>query len=69
MKKDRKCRFCKTLFKDIGGRAFGGHAATCRKNPNYFKNKKKKRTKLIKTFIEKNGELKQFKVNCHNCKK
>ena len=41
MKKDRVCKHCKVLFKDIEGNVFANHVRWCSRNPNRRKKKKK----------------------------
>lgn len=69
MKKDRTCKHCKKVFKNIDGKVFSNHMRWCDKNPNhkkYIEDNKKHFKKLVN---EKYGELKKFKVICFKCKK
>lgn len=71
MKKDRYCKYCKIIFKNIEGKIFSNHVKWCDKNSDIdydtfiqnLKNGKKNR------INKKLGELKKFKVNCNRCNK
>ena len=70
MSKDRICKYCGKLFKNIEGRVFSNHVRWCDKNPKdkteYFRNIKEK---LNQNIVNRFGELKTFKVTCFKCGK
>jgi len=56
------CKHCNNSFDGLTPQQFGGHVATCKKNPN-SKNIK------IKTKQVRKSKISKFTVNCHICKK
>lgn len=75
MLKDRICKYCGKLFKNIEGRIFSNHVRWCDKNPKdrtkefKLKNEKIKEAYKRNPIKRKKEELKTFKVICIKCGK
>ena len=70
MLKDRICKYCGKLFKDIEGRVFSNHVRWCDKNPKDRTEEFRLRNEQLKqNIINKFGELKTYKVTCFKCGK
>lgn len=72
MKKDRECKHCGKIFKNIEGRVFSNHVRWCNDNPKNPRNEKYRKTlseKAYKREEKKNGKIKSFEVCCNNCGK
>lgn len=70
MKKDRTCTYCDKLFLNTEGRVFSNHVRWCDKNlTNGDKGVNKNRLTALKFYENLNGKIKEFNVNCKQCKK
>ena len=70
MLKDRICKYCGKLFENIEGKVFSNHVRWCDKNPkDRTKEFEIKNKKLKQNIINKEGEIKLFKVTCYKCGK
>lgn len=70
MLKDRVCKYCGKLFKNIEGKIFSNHVRWCDKNPKDRTEEFKTRSKKIQEAIDKKkGKIKEFEVKCSKCGK
>ena len=65
---EKKCKYCKEVFKDIAGKVFSNHVRWCSKNPN-----RNNTENIIKAtndaYNRKLGNIKNYLVTCNKCQK
>ena len=67
--KTKRCIHCETKFENVSGSIFANHVKWCKKNPNRKKFEKQTKIASSASNLKRYGELKEFDVICHFCKK